>query len=108
MINKESFVTIMNQADDYYNGNILKAFNMLGIGENIINDVIDGILVAIDNDVDPQRRANLNDFTKDCGSYIWEWLIGLSEFNEICKTAAELYDYIIKEYEREPIVINKH
>ena len=108
MINKESFIAIMNQAYAYYNGDILKAFDMLGMGENVVNDVMDGILEAINNDVDPQRHANLNDLTKDCGSYIWEWLLGPSEFNEVCKTAEELYDYIIKEYEREPIVINKH
>ena len=108
MICRESFIAIMDQADSYYNGNVFKAFNLLGVGENIINDIIDGIVSAINDDVDPQRRANLNDLTKDCGSYIWEWLIGVSELNEICKTAGELYDYILKEYEREPITVNNN
>ena len=108
MICKESFVEIMDAADSYYNGDIFKAFNLLDIGENAINNIIDAMISAIDTDADPQRRANLNDFTKDCGSYIFEWLFGESELNEICKTAEELYDYILEEYKREAISIKKH
>ena len=99
MINKESFIDIMDALDSYFNGDILKAFDMLGIYDNKINDNFDIIVDAIEKDIDPENLARTDPNTADCGSYICEWLFGTSDFNEKCKTSSELYDYIVTRYE---------
>ena len=99
MITKESFVKIMNALDEYYVGDIYKAFQLLQIEDaNAITALIDVICEAIDKDIDPRHFAKYDDLTYDCGSYIFEWLFGEGAFQEECKTAEELYDYIMKAY----------
>jgi hypothetical protein len=100
MINRESFITIMDAADEYFNGDIWKAFNLLGSGENVITDLMDNVLTAIDKDVDPKRLGMTDEYTSPCGSFIFEWVCGEGEFQEICKTAGDLYDYIARQYEQ--------
>ena len=98
MIGRESFISVLDAIDAYFNGEIFEAFNTLGIAENKINDHIDAIIVAIDNDVDPKHLARQDENVLDCGSYIFEWLFGTSDFQEKCKTAGQLYDYIVAQY----------
>lgn len=98
MIEKASFIKIMDTLDAYFNGDILKAFDLLGIGENEINKHMDIIIDSIDKDVDPKQLARHDDFTADCGSFVCEWLFGVSDLQERCKTAGELYDYIVEKY----------
>ena len=98
MINRDSFINIMDALDSYFNGDILKAFDLLGIYENKIHDHFDIIVGAIDKDIDPEDLARADENTADCGSYVCEWLFGVSDFNEKCKTSAELYDYIVERY----------
>ena len=88
----------MDALDSYFNGDILKAFDMLGIYNTKINDHLDIIVDAIDRDIDPENLAYTDPNTVDCGSYICEWLFGVSDFNEKCKTSGELYDYIVTRY----------
>lgn len=103
MINRESFINIMDTLDSYFNGDILKAFDMLGIYDNKINTHFNIIVDAIDKDMDPKDLARTDPNTADCGSYICEWLFGVSDFNEKCKTSGELYDYIATRYETQKI-----
>ena len=100
MIKRESFIAIMDAADEYFNGDIWKALTILGNGENVITDQMDNILTAIDKDVDPKRLGALDEYTSQCGSYIFEWVCGEGEFQEVCKTAGDLYDYIVRQYEQ--------
>ena len=103
MITKETFCTIIDEADKYFNGNINKAFELLQINENIISDAMDTIIGAIDDEIDPKHKAIDDDYCWDCGSFIWEWICGIDEgkdsFRNKCPTAGDLYDYIIKAYE---------
>ena len=102
MIAKETFCTIVNEADKYFNGDIHKAFELLQISENIISDAMDTIIGAIDDEIDPKHKAIDDDYCWDCGSFVWEWICGLNEegsFRSKCPTAGNLYDYIIKVYE---------
>lgn len=105
MITKESFVKIVNACDAYFNGEAFDALKILGMDENLINNYFDAIIDAVDNDIDPKHVARNDDFTYDCGSYVCEWLFGTGEFQEKCKTAEELYDYIIEQYESEKTLV---
>ena len=98
MITKDSFVKIVNAFDAYYNGEINDALEALGIQENAFTALMDTICEAISKDIDPRHFAKDDDLTCDCGSYIFEWLFGEGAFQEECKTAEELYDYIMKAY----------
>ena len=99
-MNKPNFVKIMDSLDEYYNGDTMKAFNLLGICENSITAILDDITEAISAEMDPDRlaRSDSDPEVRDCGSYVVEWLFGNSEFQEKCKTAGELYDYIKEQY----------
>ena len=90
MISRENFITIMDSADEYFNGDIWKAFNLLGSGDNAISDVMDHILTAIDKDVDPKHLGQTDEYTSFCGSFVFEWVCGEGEFQEVCKTAGDL------------------
>ena len=99
MITKDSFIAIMNTFDAYYNGDIMKGFKLLGVAENAVTDSMDAILEALERDLDPKRLARIDEYTYDCGAFITEWLIGEGEFQEVCKDAAALYDYVAAKYE---------
>ena len=98
MITKASFVKIMDKLDEYHNGEIWKALQTLGIEENIFTNLLDTITDVMNEEVDPKHLARTDELTMDCGCYVQDWLFGSSEINEKCKTAEELYDYIIKKY----------
>ena len=98
MIERDNFIKIMDTLDDYYNGDIAKAFEILGMSENNIHTHMDAIIDAIDADMDPKHLGRADNLTAFCGSYICEWLFGTGEFQEKCKTAGELYDYIVAAY----------
>jgi hypothetical protein len=98
MINRDSFIKIMNELDEFFNGEVREAFEKLGIYDSRIQDEMDKIIAAIDNDVDPLHLAQEDKFTSFSGSYLCEWLFGISEFNEKCPTSADLYDYICSAY----------
>ena len=99
MITKETFVTMVNAFDEYFNGEIYEALKTIGAQENNIDPIFDSMIDALDKEVDPKRLARDDDNTYDCGSYVCEWLFGEGEFQEVCKTAEELYDYIAARYE---------
>lgn len=101
MITKETFCTIINEADKYFNGRIYEALKHLEITENAIGDIIDEMVAAIDHEIDPDRKARDDEYCWDCGSFIWMWICTYGENvfrDKICPTAADLYDYIIKAY----------
>jgi hypothetical protein len=98
MINRDSFIKIVNELDEFFNGEVREAFEMLGIYDNRIQDEMDKIIAAIDNDVDPLHLAQEDKFASFSGSYLCEWLFGMSSFNEECPTGADLYDYICAVY----------
>lgn len=102
MMNKETFVVIINELDSYFNGDIAEGFDKLGIYENHINSCFDNILTAIDKEVDPECYAEEDALTKDCGSYVCCWLFSETEFQEKCPTAEALYDYIESKYSEAP------
>lgn len=99
MITKESFIKILNTVDEYFNGDIQEAFCTLGMDENKISDMFDVIISALDADVDPRHLATKDENTADCGSYVCEWLFGVTDFQEKCADASALYDYIVAKYE---------
>lgn len=94
MINKKSFVKIMNSFDEFWNdkNEHLKA---LGIYESYFSLFADVVLEALDADVDPEHNARYDELTMDCGSFISEWLFGKGAFQEKCPNAEALYDYIM-------------
>jgi hypothetical protein len=98
MITKASFVKIMDKLDEYYNGEIWKALQALGIEENVFTNLLDTITDVMNEEVDPKHLARTDELTMDCGCYVHDWLIGNSEINEKCKTAEERYDYISEKY----------
>ena len=98
MINKESFVQIIDALDEFWNEKN-EHLRALGIEENYFHDFADTILTAIEADIDPKKTARDDDYCYDCGAYICEWLLGTGEFQEECKTAGELYDYIVAKYQ---------
>lgn len=98
MICKKSFCLIMDALDTYFNGEIAEAITKLGLNEWAMDNVIDNIVNALDSDVDAGELASIDDNCAPCGSYICEWLFGEGALNEICPTAADLYDYIEKRY----------
>jgi hypothetical protein len=94
MISKESFVSIMEALDEFWNDKVehLKA---LDIHESYFTNFTDKIIAALEEDIDPKKTARNDEYCYDCGTYICEWLFGEGEFQEKCKTAAELYEYIV-------------
>ena len=98
MIKRDSFIRIMNELDEFFNGEVRDAFEMLGIYDNRIQDEMDKIIAAIDEDVDPLHLAKDDVLASVSGSYLCEWLFSISEFNEKYPTAADLYDYICAVY----------
>lgn len=98
MINKTSFIETMNILDEYFNGEMAKARNTLGIGECRTNELMDKLITAIADDVDPKHLAREDELVADCGCYICEYLFGVGEFQETCPNAEKLYDYIAKKY----------
>ena len=98
MINRDSFIAIVDELDEFFNGEVREAFEKLDIYESRIQDEMDKIITAIDNDVDPLHLAQEDKFTTLSGSYLCEWLFGTSSFNEECQTGADLYDYICAAY----------
>ena len=99
MITRESFIKILDTVDEYFNGETQKALCILGIGENKLNVMFDTIISAVDADVDPKHLAMKDENTVDCGSYVCEWLFGVTDFQEKCADAGALYDYIVAKYE---------
>ena len=97
---KENFVKIMDALDEYFNGEIAEAFNLLQMSENRITDKFDTIISVMDAEVDPIGLASDDERVADCGSYICSWLFGDTDFNEICPDAGTLYDYIQEQYEK--------
>ena len=100
MMNKSTFVTIMNEMDKFYN-ETWKPMEALGFNQdsNAITIAMDTILEAVDKEIDPKRLAKDNVYTEESGSFLFEWLFGETEFNEVCKTAESLYDFILHIYE---------
>lgn len=98
MITKTSFVKIMDKLDEYFNGEAWKALETLGMEENFFTNLLDTITDVMNEEVDPKHLARTDELTMDCGCYVHDWLFGGSEINEKCKTAEELYDYIIEKY----------
>ena len=101
-MNKKTFATIVNHLDLYYNGDISEGFAKLGICETGIDSSMDAILDVIDDEIDPERYAEEDTYTKYSGSYVCAWLFDSTEFQEICPTAEALYDYIEKKYSEAP------
>ena len=95
---KDTFVKIANMLDEFFNGEPAKALDALGIGECIFTKCMDTIIDAIDAEMDPDQKAKNDEYCIMSGSYLYEWLFGMNEFNEICATAEALYDYIIAQY----------
>ena len=99
MITKETFIKVMNELDAFY-GETQALMEKFGFrDDNIIASSFDRIVDALDTEIDPKELARKDEISKDCGSYICDWLFGPSELNEKCPTAADLYDYIINRYE---------
>ena len=98
MIDKKSFIEIVNALDEYWNDKI-EHFTALGIGENYFNVFADKIIDAIEEDIDPKHTARNDEYCCDCGAYLCEWLFGTGDFQERCQTAEELYDYIVSKYQ---------
>ena len=97
---KENFVKVMDILDEYFNGEIAEAFNLLGMSENHITDKFDTIIIVMDAEVDPLGLAHDDEHTADCGSYVCSGLFGDTDFNEICPDAGALYDYIKERYKK--------
>ena len=98
MINKESFIKIVDTLDAYFNGEVYEAMKTLGLTEGVFDAYMDNIIEALEVDIDPAKLARNDDYCYDCGSYINEWLFGAGEFQEKCKSAADLFDYICTAY----------
>lgn len=98
MISKESFVKIMDTLDEFFNGEQYDAMQKLGICESFFQDCMDKVISAIAHDVDPCGIARDDAFGTVSGCFICEWLFGEGEFQEECKTAGELYEYIVNAY----------
>ena len=107
MMNKSTFITIMNEMDKFYN-ETWKSMEALGFNQdsNAITIAMDTILEAVDKEIDPKRLAKDNIYTEESGSFLFEWLFGETEFNEVCKTAGALYDFILNIY-AEPEVLEE-
>ena len=99
MISKTAFVKIVNALDELWNekGEHLHA---LGMDESYIATFADMIIEAMSEEIDPKHTARMDEAVMDCGDYICEWLFGTGEFQEICKTAEDLYDYIVNKYNK--------
>lgn len=98
MINKTSFIEIMNILDEYFNGEMAKAFNTLGIYECRTTELMDILIIAMTEDIDPKHLAREDELTMDNGCYICEYLFDDGEFRETCPDAGKLYDYIAEKY----------
>lgn len=94
MISKESFVNIMEALDEFWNDKV-EHLRALDIHESYFTNFTDKIIAALEVDIDPKKTARNDEYCYDCGAYICEWLFGEGEFQEQCKTAAELYEYIV-------------
>lgn len=99
---RENFIKVMDVFDEYFNGELPDALKVFGINEWAIDGYMDTLLDVIDSEVDPLSVAHLDEHegVRDCGSYINEWIFGKSDFNELCKDAGALYDYITAQYEK--------
>ena len=95
MMNKSTFITIMNEMDKFYN-ETWKSMEALGFNQdsNAITVGMDTILEAVDKEIDPKGLAKNDSYTKESGSFLFEWLFGETEFNNICATAENLWNYI--------------
>ena len=94
MIAKENFVTLVEALDIFWNekNSHLEA---LGIGDNYFHDFADIVMDVLEKEIDPQNTAKNDEYVHDCGAYICDWLFSSSKLREQCKTAAELYVYIL-------------
>ena len=97
MISKTAFVKIVDALDELWNEKI-EHLRALDMEESYIATFSDIITEAISEEIDPKHRARTDEAAMDCGDYVCEWLFGTGEFQEICKTAEDLYDYIINKY----------
>lgn len=100
MITKATFIAIADKLDEFYNGEINESFEKLGIVDNRITDCMDAIVEALDQEMDPECYAQ-EDSNIIYSSYLCEWLFHTGEFQEMCPTAAALYDYIDSKYTNE-------
>lgn len=96
---KETFVIIMNELDTFFNDTMEKMAKVgFDLNENPIIDSFDAIADAIHDEIDPDKLAHEDKYCADYGSFIYEWLYGYTEFNDICPTAESLWDYILNAY----------
>ena len=99
MITKSTFITIMNECDRFY-GETWDTMQKLGINTDCdpITRFADTVLEVIDKEVDPDRLAAEDKYCDQSESYLFEWLFGENEFNNICATAEDLWNYISAAY----------
>lgn len=102
ILTRENFIKIVDAIDEYYCGEVALARATLGIEECVTNELMDIILDAISETVDPKHIAVIDENTSDCGDYICAYLFTETEFQEICPTAGALYDYIKEKYNEAP------
>jgi len=98
MIEKKNFITMADTIKQYFTGDVPKAFDILGINETVIDNMMDAFTMALSNEVDPLGLARLDENVVDCGDYICHWLFNEGEFEKLCPTASDLYDYIVNRY----------
>lgn len=98
MINKDSFVKIMDTLRDY-NDKIYAFYDVLGVNmdDNVLTKVLDDTMTAIVEDVEP----NWDDDTLEvpwCYYYAFDcnWGRDVEGKNIPFSDAAELYDYLTK------------
>ena len=99
MIKKQNFIDMMQAFNEFYDDEMLAAFNTLGMQECKIFDIMDQLLDSLSREVDPHREAVVDNLTHDCGDYLCDWLFtSESKLREQYPTPGALYDYIISRY----------
>ena len=95
---KENFTKALEIFDEYYNGEIFKAFTTLGINENKITQFMDEFVDIVAKTLDPQNKAKDDNLTYNCGCYVCEWLFGGDWLRGEYPTPEVLYDYVTIQY----------
>ena len=105
MITKKSFCDIMNALDSYWT-NLRALEDILNVyfERNMMTDILDKVVDALEEELEPQFYDPELDFNIDEDPMIMRWLTGLESDRTIdgrlLASAEDLYDYLVDKREK--------
>lgn len=98
---KKTFIIIMNELKHFY-GDTWEKVKALGFDpeHDAFTHFADMVYEALEEEVDPDRLAEKDKYCAEAESFLFEWIFGDSDFNNLCPTAEDLWNYIQKSYSK--------